>query len=78
MLRKALLQGACSVLKPAHRMRQIVKSVIAISLYAVASPFALLFGQHKVMILLVKLFDNIGQLLGMMGVDVVKQAYVTE
>jgi len=78
MLRKALLQGECSTLNPSQRMRQIARSLIAIPLYAMASPFALLFGQHNLMILLVKLFDHIGQLLGVMGVDVVKQAYVTE
>jgi hypothetical protein len=78
MLRKALLQGACSILNPANRGLHIARSIIAVPVYAAALPFALLLGQHKLMILLVKLFDHLGQLLALMGINVVKQAYVTE
>lgn len=78
MLRKALLQGACSILNPAHRGPRIARSIIAVPVYVVALPFALLLGQHKWMSLLVRLFDHLGKLLALMGINVVKQAYVTE
>jgi cellulose synthase/poly-beta-1,6-N-acetylglucosamine synthase-like glycosyltransferase len=78
MLRKALLQGACSIVKPEQRALSVAKSILAIPLYTAALPFVLLFGQCALMILLVKLFDHSGRVLAAMGINVVKQAYVTE
>jgi len=78
LLRKALLQGTCASVNPANRVRHFARSIVAIPVYIVAAPFALLLGQHRSMVLLVKLCDHVGQLLGMMGINVVREAYVSE
>jgi succinoglycan biosynthesis protein ExoM len=77
MLRRALLQGANSILHPAHKGLLIAKSIVAVPLYTAALPIAFLLGQHRFMVLLVKLFDHLGKLLAVMGVNAVKE-YVTE
>ena len=78
LLRKAMLQGACSVLNRERRVYNCAKSLLAISVYAGASPFALIFGQQIFMQIMVKLFDHIGQLLAIIGIDPIRQAYVSE
>lgn len=77
MLRRALLRGATAVMHPTFGARDIAKSVIAVPMYVVALPFALPLGQHKFMPLLVKLFDHIGKLLALLGIQPVKEQYVT-
>lgn len=78
MLRRALLRGATSVLHPTSGKKEIVKSAIAVPLYMAALPLTLVLGQDKLMLLLVKLFDHIGRLLAVAGIDPVKEPYVTE
>lgn len=76
LIRKAFLRGATAGLH-CDRMG-IVKSVIAIPLYALTVPFALLFGQHYAMTLLVKLCDHLGKLLILMGINPIREQYVSE
>src|SRR5262249_27429569 len=78
MLRKALLRGAAARLQPSCGVLDIGKSIIALPIYAVALPFALMLGHHRFMILLVKLSDHLGKLLAVIGVDPIKEPYVTE
>jgi len=76
MLRKALLRGATAALHPTVGVRDITKSVIAVPVYAVALPFAALVGQHRFMDLLVRLFDHLGKLLALVGLNPVKEPYI--
>ncbi len=78
MLRRALLQGSSSFLNPHHRGFYTVKSIICVPVYTATLPFALLLGHHRFMTLLVKLFDHLGKLLAVMGINAVKEEYVTE
>ena len=78
MLRRALLRGAVSLLDPTFGARDIAKSLIAVPVYTAALPFALLFGHHRFMILLVKNFDHIGRLFALLGIKLVREPYVTE
>jgi glycosyltransferase involved in cell wall biosynthesis len=78
MLRKALLRGATTVLHPTFGIRDIAKSVIAVPAYTVALPFTLVLGQHRFMDLLVRLFDHLGKLLELLGVNPVKEPYVCD
>lgn len=78
MLRKATLQGENAALQPNCDTRSILKSVTAIPLYTVALPLALLFGHHRFMTLLVKIFHHLGKLLALMGVHPVREAYVSD
>jgi len=78
MLKRALLRGATAVIHPTFGARDIAKSILAVPLYAVALPFALATGHHRFMLLSVKLFDHVGKLLALAGVQPVKEQYVTD
>jgi succinoglycan biosynthesis protein ExoM len=78
MLRRALLRGASAALQPSTGAVSIAKSVIATVIYSCALPFALLLGQDRFMTLLVKLCDHVGKLLALLGINPIKEQYVTE
>lgn len=78
LVRKALLRGATAGLQPTCGAVSIAKSAIAVPLYAVALPFALFLGQHRFMTLLVKLCDHLGKLLIKMGINPIREQYVTD
>ena len=78
MLKRALLRGATTVLHPTFGGTSIAKSIIAVPLYTAALPFAFLLGQHRFMPLLVSLFDHLGKLLAILGINPIKEQYVTE
>jgi succinoglycan biosynthesis protein ExoM len=76
LIKKALLRGATAGLH--CNVAGVVKSVIAIPLYALAMPFTVLAGQHYFMTLLVKLCDHLGKLLILMGINPIREQYVSE
>ena len=78
MLRKALLRGAAASLQPNCGVLGITKSIIAIPAYIVALPFAVVLGHHRFMSVLVKLFDHLGKLLALMGLNPITDKYVTD
>jgi succinoglycan biosynthesis protein ExoM len=78
LLRRALLRGAVTLFDPDFGLREVAKSAVAVGAYTIALPFALLMGQHKVMDLLVRLCDHLGKLLAIVGLNPVKEPYVTE
>jgi len=78
MLRRALLRGATAVLHPTFGSWKILKSITAVLLYTVALPFSALIGLHHFMSLLVRLFDHLGALLALVGLNPIKTEYVTE
>ncbi len=78
LLKRALLRGATAALHPTCRRTGITKSIIAVPLYTAALPFAFLLGQHRFMPLLVSLFDHLGKLLAILGINPIKEQYVTE
>lgn len=78
MLRRALLRGKISLVHPTSGTLDVAKSALAVPAYVLALPFLLLFGQHTFMKYLIKLFDHTGRLLAFIGIDPVKEGYVTE
>ncbi|MBZ5581662.1 MAG: glycosyltransferase family 2 protein [Acidobacteriia bacterium] len=76
MLRKALLRGETAALHPTVGPLSVIKSVIAVPAYVLALPIAALLGQHRFMDLLVRLFDHLGKLLALIGLNPVKEPYV--
>jgi succinoglycan biosynthesis protein ExoM len=78
MLRKALLRGATAALHPTVGARDVAKSVIAIPVYAVALPFAAVLGQHRFMNLLVSLCDHLGKLFALVGINPIREQYITD
>jgi glycosyltransferase involved in cell wall biosynthesis len=77
-VKKALLQGAAAALRPDCGAKNILKSALAIPVYAAALPFALLAGQHHFMTLLVKLCDHAGKLLFKMHLNPIREEYVSD
>ena len=78
MLRRALLRGAVALATGPVGPVELAKSLLATALYSAALPFALLLGQHRFMDLLVRLFDHLGKLLAFLGLNPVREPYVTE
>jgi succinoglycan biosynthesis protein ExoM len=78
MLRRALLRGTSTALHPTVGAFATAKSIIAVAVYAVALPFAALAGHHRFMRLLVRLCDHLGKLLALLGINVIREPYVTE
>ena len=78
MLRKALLRGSSAALHPTLGADDIWRSIIAVPAYALALPFAMILGQHRFMSLLVKLCDHLGKLLALVGINPIREPYVTE
>jgi glycosyltransferase involved in cell wall biosynthesis len=78
MVRRALLQGAASVLQPTFGARAVAKSVVALLAYVAVLPVSLIFGQRWFMTVLVKLCDHLGRLLAAVGIDAIREPYVTD
>jgi succinoglycan biosynthesis protein ExoM len=77
MLRKALLWGHSARLQPSYGPLNIAKSLIAVPAYTVALPLAFVLGHHRFMTLLVKLFHHLGKLLALLGINPIREPYVT-
>jgi succinoglycan biosynthesis protein ExoM len=78
MLKRALLRGANEPKTPNFGRRDIAKSMIAVPAYTAALPFVWIFGQFAFMSLLVRLCDHLGKLLAVVGLNPIKDQYVTE
>ena len=78
IMRKALLQGATAALQPDCGAVSAAKSIIAVPLYVVILPIAFLMGQQYFMTLLVKICDHSGKVLMLMGINPIREEYVSE
>jgi succinoglycan biosynthesis protein ExoM len=78
ILRKATLQGATAALQPSCGVVSIVKSIIAVPLYLAISPLVFILGQHRFMALMVKICDHSGKLLMLLGINAIREEYVSE
>jgi hypothetical protein len=77
LLRRALLRGAMEPQNANFGVRDIAKSLIAVPAYAAMLPAAVLVGHHRFMKLLVRLCDHLGKLLALVGINPIKEPYVT-
>lgn len=78
MLKSALLRGYISLQHPTSKLRSIATSALAVPVYGVALPFAVVLGQHRFMTLLVKLCDHLGKLLTFVGIKPVRNQFITD
>jgi succinoglycan biosynthesis protein ExoM len=79
MLKRALLRGTINMQHPTSaKFAGVAKSAVAVPVYAVALPFALLLGQHRFMNILVRMFDHLGKLLTFVGLKPVKSQLITD
>jgi succinoglycan biosynthesis protein ExoM len=69
ILRNAILQGATAALQPDCTALSIVNSLVALPLYLLLAPFALLLGQQYFMRLMVMICNHSGKLLMGAGID---------
>jgi glycosyltransferase involved in cell wall biosynthesis len=69
LLRRALLRGRNSLKNPAGRVGNILKSLCAVPLYAVALPVLLIAGQHVFLKYLIKFVDHAGRLMAVVGLN---------
>ena len=77
-IQRALLQGAEERKKSFFNFRLILKSLIAIPLYALLLPFLLLVGQHVFMDYLTRLCEHLARLLSVFGINPIRGAYLSD
>ena len=74
MLRRALLRGQL----PHFSGIDLIKSLVAVPLYALSLPFLLLGAHHVFMKYLIKGCDHIGRICSFLGIRLIKDKYVTQ
>lgn len=72
LLKLALLRGGNSLKHRKGRVRNILKSLIAVPVYSLVLPFLFVAGNHHFMKYLIKFFDHTGRLLAVLGLYPVK------
>ena len=77
-LRRALLRGKVSLRHPTYGPRETARSIGAVVVYPLMLPFLAVLGQHLFMMYLEKLFHHLGRILSLLGVDVIKEEYITK
>lgn len=77
VLRRAMLRGAIEPVQPTFGVRDVARSAAAAFAYTIALPMALVLGQSKFMPLLYKLTYHMGVLFALVGIQPVKDPYVT-
>jgi glycosyltransferase involved in cell wall biosynthesis len=75
MLERALLRGQLSLRHPTPMALDIMTSLVAVPIYAIALPFAQAVGHHRFMGCLLRLCDHLGRLLAAVGIRAVKHPY---
>lgn len=78
MLRRALLRGVLGIKYSSFGLADVIRSIIAIPTYTLTLPFAFLIGHHHFMHVLTRHFEHCGKLLGLCGVEIIKEHYVTK
>lgn len=78
LLKRALLRGTNSLAQPNSKVLDVTKSIVAVPAYTIALPLMLILGQDRFITYLVKLFNHLGKLLALVGINPIKDPYVTE
>jgi succinoglycan biosynthesis protein ExoM len=73
LLKRALLRGSNFHKHPSGRLRNFVKSMVAVPAYALALPALALFGEHVFLKYLIKLLDHVSRLLAFLGWSLVTE-----
>lgn len=73
LLSRALLRGKNSLRQRQGRVKNLLKALIAVPLYALALPFLFLVGQHHFMKYSVKMADHSGRLLAWLGLNPIRE-----
>jgi succinoglycan biosynthesis protein ExoM len=73
LLRRAMLRGSNFHKHPTNRLKNAVKSLIAVPCYTIALPLLALAGQHLFVAYLVKILDHASRLLAFAGLPLVSE-----
>ena len=73
MLKRALLRGQNNLKLKNVRIKALLISAIAVPVYSVILPGALLLGQHVFMRYSIRFCDHLGRLLAILGLNPVKE-----
>jgi hypothetical protein len=73
LIHRALLRGRNTFRHRKNRVRNLLKSAVAVPLYALALPFLLIVGHHYFMKYLVKLADHVGRVLTLLRLNPVAE-----
>ena len=77
MIKRALLRGKMASNATESGFMSLLSSVVAIAIYTICLPVFLLRGQHIFMKYLTKNCDHIGKIFAFLGIDLVKEMYVS-
>jgi glycosyltransferase involved in cell wall biosynthesis len=77
LLKRALLRGKMALNTPASRRTSVLHSAAALAIYAGCLPVFSAFGRHVFMKYLIKCCDHLGKVTAFLGIDLVKEKYVT-
>jgi len=77
-IRRSLFHGAYGALQPNCGAKSIGKAMIAVPVYTLALPLALLAGERHFMRLLIKLCDHAGRLLFKMKINFIREEYLSD
>lgn len=72
LLKRALLRGKNTFEQGDGRKKNLVKSVIAVPVYAVSLPLLLILGEHHFLKYLIKLCDHVGRLLALVRLNPIR------
>ena len=78
LVKRALMRGVFSLRHRAGREGTALTSLVAAPVYALALPFALLTGQSRFMSCLFKLSYHVGRLCALVGINPIREPYVTQ
>lgn len=73
LLRRALLRGSNFPKQPRDRVKNVMKSLIAVPSYTLALPILAFIGHHFFLTYLIKLLDHSSRLLAFVGVNLVTE-----
>jgi len=78
LIRRALFRGVFSLRNHSFPARRILQSVLAVPAYGAALPVALVFGQARFMKCVFKLSYHLGRIFALVGMNPIRQPYVSE
>jgi len=77
LLKRALIRGRVAINSRVSRPRNLLISMFAIVVYSGCLPLFIALGHHVFMKFLIKDFDHIGKVMAFLGIEAVKERYIT-